>query len=98
MIKTINMLDFLKIKEDINVIDIRNKEKYNDNHIPNSINIPYEELLLQPSKYLKKEETYYIYCMQGKTSFSVCNILNKVGYNLININGGYESYILNKGN
>ena len=92
------MIDFLKIQSNINIIDIRNKEKYNDNHIPNSINIPYEELLLQPSKYLQKEKNYYVYCSQGKTSFQVCKILNKIGYKLININGGYESYILNKGN
>lgn len=98
MLNNINMLDFLKIKEDINIIDIRTKEKYNNSHIPNAINIPYEQLLFEPSKYLNKDEPYYIYCAQGKTSFSVCNILTKLGYKIININGGYESYILNKGN
>lgn len=94
----INMLDFLNIKENINIIDLRNKEKYNMNHIPNSINIPSDKLLLNPDKYLQKEKEYYMYCQKGITSYNVCNILKKQGFKVININGGYESWIMSKRN
>ena len=50
-------------------------------------------LLINPSKYLKKGENYYIYCNHGRTSKGLCSILNSLGYHVYSINGGYESWI-----
>jgi len=97
MISNININELLNLKE-INIIDIRSTEKYNQNHIPNSINIPQEKIITQPNKYLEKEKRYYIYCQKGMSSYSVCKILTKLGYKVTNINGGYESYIMNQRN
>lgn len=83
-------------KDNINVIDIRSIEKYNDNHIKNAINIPYILLLKNPSKYLNKNEEYYIYCQYGKNSLKVCNILSLKGYKVYNIKEGYEGWLLEK--
>ena len=77
-----------------NIIDIRSLEKYNDNHILNATNINYNLLITNPSKYLNKSETYYIYCQKGITSKRVTEILRSYGYNILNIIGGYEAYIL----
>ena len=79
-----------------NIIDIRSMEKYNDNHIPSAINISYNLLISNPSKYLDRGSTYYIYCQRGITSRKVCEILRNFGYNVYSIIGGYEAYILNK--
>lgn len=79
-----------------NIIDIRNEQSYNNNHIPNARNIPFEKLLSTPSTYLNKSDTYYIYCQKGLSSVRVSQILNKLGYKVININGGYEAWILRK--
>ena len=97
MISNININELLILKG-INIIDIRSTEKYNQNHIPNSINIPQEKIITQPNKYLEKEKRYYIYCQKGMSSYSVCKILTKLGYKVTNINGGYESYIMNQRN
>ena len=78
----------------MNIIDIRSNEKYNNNHIPGSINIPFENLIINPAKYLKKTDAYYIYCQKGIQSRKMCLILKSMGYNAININGGYEAWIL----
>lgn len=88
------MNDFLKLKGNIHIIDIRTKEKFNSNHIPGSINIEGEKLILKPGDYLDKDTRYYIYCQKGFSSFKVCQILNNLGYKVTNINGGYESWIL----
>lgn len=77
-----------------NIIDIRSEEKYNDNHILNACNIPFNKLIYSPDKYLIKNKVYYIYCQNGRKSIQLCNILNSKGYNLINIIGGYEAWIL----
>lgn len=87
-------VDKLRNLDYVDIIDIRSEEKYNDNHILNAYNIPYNKLLICPNNYLEKSKEYYIYCQKGITSRKLCNILNNKGYNTINIIGGYEAWIL----
>ena len=75
------------------IIDIRSIQEYNNNHISGAINIPYNNLLINPEKYLNKKEEYYIYCKHGKTSNSLCHNLNALGYHTHSITGGYEAWI-----
>ena len=93
---SISVEEFIKIKDKINIIDIRSKRLYNINHIDNSINIELNDLLLNYSKYLNKIDKYYIYCQKGNNSLKMCNFLKNQGYNVINILGGYENWILRK--
>ena len=79
-----------------NIIDIRSRAKYNLNHIPGSINIESFALLNNPSKYLNKSDIYYLYCSSGITSKMVVNKLNSLGYNTVNIEGGFNNYLLRK--
>ena len=80
----------------MNIIDIRDSKKFNLGHIPNAINIDSYELVYNTSKYLKKDEKYYICCDSGVTSKRVVSMLNKKGYNTVNIDGGYKNYLLRK--
>ena len=41
MISSISVKEMLKINPS-NIIDIRNIQNYNNNHIPNAINVPFE--------------------------------------------------------
>ena len=94
MIKNITVQELKKI-DHVNIIDIRSYEKYNNGHIPNSINIPTDILLKNPNTYLNKKEKYYIYCQRGVMSVRTCIALNSLGYNVINILGGYEAWKYN---
>ena len=91
---SISVYEFKKLKN-INIIDIRSIEKFNSNHIAGSINIPANILILNPDKYLAKMDKYYIYCQKGIQSKKICLILQSKGYNVINLEGGYEAWILN---
>ncbi len=93
MFKSINVSEFKNLSL-CNIIDIRNVQKYNDGHILDARNIPYEQLILFPEKYLDNKNIYYIYCQKGNKSKILCQILVNRGYNVININGGYEAWIL----
>jgi len=95
MINSISIKELLK-KEDAFIIDIRSGQSYNNNHIPNSINIPSQTLISNPSKYIEKDKIYYICCQKGTTSIRVCSLLNNLGYKTVNVNGGYEAWILSK--
>ena len=79
-----------------NIIDIRSRDKYNIDHIPGAINIESIELLNNANKYLNKNDIYYLYCTSGYTSSMVSNKLNMLGYNTVNIEGGFNNYLLRK--
>lgn len=91
---SISIKEFIKICNNVNIIDIRSSVSYNNNHIPGAHNVPYEKLLVNPNNFLNKNETYYIYCQKGKSSQNICQILNRLGFHLINVEGGYENWIL----
>ena len=78
------------------IIDIRSRDKYSINHIPGAINIEYLELLNNPNRYLNKNDTYYLYCTSGYTSSIVVDKLNIMGFNTVNIDGGFNNYLLRK--
>ena len=96
MLKSISILELLPNIDKVKLIDIRSVAKYNDNHIPNAININPENLVANPSKYINKNEKYYLYCQKGITSRKIVQILNVKGYDVVNIQGGYESWLLEK--
>jgi len=76
------------------IIDIRDNYQFNLGSIPTSINIPMNFLITNPDSYLTKNDTYYIYCEYGSRSKTVCEILSKKGYNVINVLGGFSEYKL----
>lgn len=78
-------------------IDIRNRKEYNKGHIDGAININYYELLLNHDKYLNKNKVYYIYCKSGLRSSIVVSKLKSLGYNCVNVIGGYDNYLLKSG-
>ncbi len=75
------------------IIDIRAKYKYLLNHIPNSINILENDLLMNPTKYLNFNKEYVVYCDYGNRSKRVVNYLNTKGYKVYNLVGGFNSYL-----
>ncbi len=93
---SISIDSFIKIMNDGKIIDIRSREKYNNSHIDNAINIPKNELMINPNKYLNKLETYFIYCQHGYSSARISQLLRGYGYKVYNIIGGYEEWILRK--
>ena len=92
----INSLLSLLEKQSINIIDIRSNIAYQQGRIPTAKNINNILLSQTPEKYLKKTETYYIYCQGGQVSSKLVKLLQTKGYNTVNIIGGYNNYLLRK--
>lgn len=93
MYKSINASELKFLIGKINIIDIRKNFMFNLGNIPGSKNIPMAFLISNPSKYLSKNDEYYIYCMQGFESVKVCDKLSKKGYKVVNVLGGYHDYL-----
>lgn len=90
----ISVMELRKMIPGIKIIDIRDNYQFNLGSIPTSINIPMNFLLINPSVYLNKNDTYYLYCEYGNRSKGLCNKLKEKGYDVINILGGFSEYKL----
>ena len=95
MVESISIYKLKKL-QNITIIDIRSIEKYNNRHIPGAINIPLDKLLINFNKHLSKSNKYYIYCQMGVQSRKMCQILKNSGFDVVNIEGGYEAWVLSE--
>jgi rhodanese-related sulfurtransferase len=64
------------------LIDVRDKDSYNKDHNPYSININYDKLLLNHKELLDKNKKYYIICNKGHKSKKATRILTFYGYDV----------------
>ena len=64
------------------IIDLEDVITYSINHLPNSINIPYDKLMFNYKEYLDKNKKYYLYCSKGRKSKKATEILKFYGYNV----------------
>ena len=64
------------------IIDLEDVITYSNNHLPNSINIPYDMLMFNYKEYLDKNKKYYLYCSKGRKSKKATEILKFYGYNV----------------
>lgn len=78
--KRIKINDYFKTLGTL--IDIQNVVDYNEYHHPDSINIPYEKLLLNYKSLLDKNKSYYIVCRKGTKSRKAVSILEFYGYDV----------------
>jgi rhodanese-related sulfurtransferase len=94
--KVIHVNDMDELLGNVELIDIREPYEYKGGTLRTAKNIPMGKLLDIPNKYLIQDKTYYIMCHSGSRSSSACRILRKQGYQVINVAGGYGSYVGSK--
>lgn len=91
--KVIHVNDMDDLIGKVELIDIREPYEYKSGSIKTAKNIPMENLLYAPDKYLIKNKTYYIMCQSGGRSGNTCRALTKQGFDVINVAGGMGSYV-----
>lgn len=91
--ETIRTNDIMKYigKQNVLIIDLRNRDEYNVGHIPTAVNIPYEELEEQKCN-LKRNYLLIFYCDRGNISLLAARDLMKDGYNIKSLYGGLHAY------
>jgi len=85
--------DKLKNKEDIQIIDIREPYEYEDGALSNE-NIPLDNMLSSIDR-ISTDKPVVIYCQSGKRASAIIYMLEKEHNlsNLINLDGGYATYM-----
>jgi len=99
---SISNKDFDKIKNKALIIDVRDVAEYqilkkitNDNGELNIVNIPYYDLIKNPSKYIEsKNQVIITICNAGNRSIAAALTLRELGYTntYVLINGIYGYY------
>lgn len=94
-ISSTELNNMIENNKDILLLDVRTKEEYNTMNIPNSINIPLnnlEENLDDILSYIDKIAV--IYCRSGKRSVTASYILNENGFkHIYNLKQGIIGYL-----
>ncbi len=80
-----------KLKQ--HIIDVRNKSEIKDDFkILATKNVEANELMRNPSSYIKRNQTYYFICDNGLRSKLATITLRVKKYDVINVKGGLKSY------
>ena len=86
---TVTILDFLenyKNKKDIQIIDVRNKEEFENGNLENSINISVDNMRSSLDK-IDKDKEIFVYCQAGFRGYLAERILSQNGFKVKNIQG-----------
>ncbi|KAF1302003.1 rhodanese-like domain-containing protein [Candidatus Enterococcus willemsii] len=92
MFSSISMEEFAKRREEpLTIIDVRDALPFEQNHLPEAINIPIGELA-NAIPALSPETTYYVVCTMGVRSVQACEFLANEGFDVINVEGGMNAF------
>jgi len=75
------------------IVDVRTESEYEELHIVDSINIPYDEI--DENVNLEKDKIIFVYCKSGNRSGIAYNILSDLGYTVYDL-GAFSSIKLPK--
>ena len=80
-------------KPDVQLVDVRTAEEYANGHIQGSVNIDIfsPDFAKQLSK-LDKERTLALYCRSGRRSKSAADQAVKLGFKVVELDGGIISW------
>lgn len=78
----INKKEFEKIKNQALIIDVRDREEFQLlKKLPNTINVPYRELIANPEKFITtKDKIVITVCNAGHRSTAAAQSLREQGY------------------
>lgn len=88
--------DFQKVVEEkgtenVNVVDVRTPEKFEEAHIEGAINLPLSKLEDNLDA-LDKDKHYYVICQAERFSRQGTEILNNNGFEATNVTSGMNDY------
>ena len=93
--KEIHITEFSQ--KDVNnaiILDVRTPEEYAEGHLDNALNINWFDPDFQSQvESLGKSKTFYIYCKKGGRSAKASHLLDSLGYDVVNLAGGYDGYM-----
>lgn len=92
LMTAVDMHRAIEDKDDIVIIDVRDAEAYENEHLENAINIPLKDVRARLDE-LDPNKRIAIYCNSGRTSYTAQRILLNSGFKEVyNLTGGLMSF------
>ena len=87
-------LKAMMAKDNIKLIDVRQKADYDEGHFPDAISIPKDELKDRLDM-LSKEDVNIVYCYNAQCHLaaSAAYTLARNGYPTMEVEGGYKTWV-----
>lgn len=80
-----------KIKSGAKIIDVRSPEEFGEEHYPNAVNIPVEEIQSRLNDVGDKNAAVILYCASGARSAYAARVLKGSGFtDVVNAGGLYD--------
>ena len=80
-------------KEGVQLVDVRTASEYAEGHIPNAVNIDVNSAdFADKMATLNKEQTVAIYCRSGRRSKNAAEQAVKMGFKVVELDGGVLSW------
>ena len=77
-----------KIKAGAKIVDVRTVEEFEEEHFPNALNIPVDQIQQRLIEFGEKNKPLVLYCASGARSAYAEKILRSAGYtDVINAGG-----------
>lgn len=96
-VKVLSPEDFISaVKNDstATVLDVRKPSEFAEGHLPEALNLDWLDTVSfnKGLKELDKKHNYYIYCRSGRRSNEAARKMQKDGYKVFDMAGGYLAY------
>jgi phage shock protein E len=73
------------------IVDVRSREEFEDEHYPNAINIPVNEIQKRMAELGDQSTPLVLYCASGSRSAFAARLLSMAGYKkVVNAGGLYD--------
>lgn len=79
-----------KIKAGATVVDVRTTEEFGEEHYPNALNIPVDQIRQRLVEFGDKSASIIVYCATGSRSAFAARMLKSAGYTDVINAGGLE--------
>lgn len=81
-----------KAASDAVLVDVRTIQEYREGHIPESRNVPLQQLDRIASVTKDKDTQLFVYCYSGSRSRQAVSMLRQMGYSNVKNIGGIAAY------
>ncbi|SIS83564.1 Rhodanese-related sulfurtransferase [Zobellia uliginosa] len=81
------------------LLDVRTPEEFNGGHLDKAVNINWFDAdFAERVDSIDRAQTVYVYCKKGGRSAKAAQVLDSLGFNVVDLEGGYDAYVASKKN
>ncbi len=76
------------------LLDVRTPEEFAEGHLEGAVNMDwYQEDFIDQLDKIGQGEKVYVYCKKGGRSAAAANLMDSLGYDVIDLTGGYDAWL-----